>query len=1188
MPRLKFKPFIGFTMGMMFIFGCDTETATSLSTSEDNQYIPYSPSVFDTLVSGKPLQTKLVEVANTQPAKAQIIGTPKKVASNTNKFCIESPGVKLLANPKTTAQPGYKTYDLPPKKIPTGTKRNVRFPKQVNSLPPTTSEVGTSNLQYLGVDQGLNPGFVLDIIEDKRGNLWVSTWASGVSMYNGKSFLKYDIKSGLASNYILAIFEDNEGNIWFGTDKEGVCKYDGDHFITYTQKDGLSGNTVKKIVQDGRNNLWFATNNGITKYDGTYFSNYGELQGLGGKKAKDIAVGGNNRLLITTENGFSVYDGVLFTHYTTNNNLLTSNTSVIYEDSKENIWVGTKDQGIIMFDGYTFFTFNQSHGLSGNSISTILEDSDGNIWIGTENNGVNMYNRSHFLQITRKEGLNSNTVRTIYEDDAKNIWFGTHGGLNKYNNRTFQNLVNEEELGDIIIRGICEDQFGNLWLGHSKGVSKYDGNAFYQYTTNQGLGDNFVHTILQDSKGDLWLGTTNGVTRYTNNSFIQYSTKNGLSDNTVLCIYEDEQKNIWLGTKGNGVTKFDGEKFFHLTKKQGLSSNQINAICEDKAGNIWFGTTNGGLEKWDGNNITHYSEKEGLGANTVLSLMADRAGNLWIGTESGGLNIFSNNIFHQLSETNGLSNNIIWSIIEDYENNIWIGTEKGLDRIEINDNYAFTITNYGKLDGLKATNFYPNSVCLDSDNKLWWGTGKGLSMLNLNTIEKFKPIPALNLTSLTIYDQVIDYRKLDQTIKDPDLNYEHSDLASTDLEELMFDSIIPFANMPSALEIPHSLNHITFNFCATDWTAQHKIKYAYKLKGKDKKWHFKTDNKVVYSYLPQGKYTFLLKASVDNENWTVPLAFSFKIRPPWYKTIWAYLTYLLLGLAAIITFVALRTKKLVKRQRRLEQLVKDRTKEVVQQKEIVELKNKEIIASITYAQRIQRAILPSARTVKRQLANAFIFFEPKAIVAGDFYWLEEKDDHILVAAADCTGHGVPGAMVSLVCNNTLSRTVREFQLIEPALILNKVRDIVIESFTNSAEEVKDGMDISLVSLNINTNLLKYAGANNNLYIIKPNGELIILKADRQPIGKYVQSKDFTQHEVQLEVGDTFYLFTDGFIDQFGGSHDKKFKTSGFTDLLLSIQHLSMREQKKFIQKAFSDWKGETEQVDDVCILGVRI
>jgi serine phosphatase RsbU (regulator of sigma subunit) len=257
------------------------------------------------------------------------------------------------------------------------------------------------------------------------------------------------------------------------------------------------------------------------------------------------------------------------------------------------------------------------------------------------------------------------------------------------------------------------------------------------------------------------------------------------------------------------------------------------------------------------------------------------------------------------------------------------------------------------------------------------------------------------------------------------------------------------------------------------------------------------------------------------------------------------------------------------------------------QKLQIEDKNRDITDSIQYAKRIQGAILPSDKTVKTYLQNSFIMYLPKDIVAGDFYWLEHKDDKVLFAAADCTGHGVPGAMVSVVCNNALNRAVREFQLTEPAKILDKVTDLVIETFEQSDANIKDGMDIALCSLNLNTNELQYAGANNSLYLIA-NNELLEIKSDKQPIGKYMNKQPFTNHTKQLNSNDSIYLFTDGYADQFGGEKGKKFKYKQFKELLLKIHQQSMPKQLSELNSTFKTWKGELEQIDDVCILGVRI
>lgn len=250
-------------------------------------------------------------------------------------------------------------------------------------------------------------------------------------------------------------------------------------------------------------------------------------------------------------------------------------------------------------------------------------------------------------------------------------------------------------------------------------------------------------------------------------------------------------------------------------------------------------------------------------------------------------------------------------------------------------------------------------------------------------------------------------------------------------------------------------------------------------------------------------------------------------------------------------------------------------------------KNKEILDSINYAKRIQTAILPPQRIVKEYLQDSFILYKPKDIVAGDFYWLEQKDDKVLFAAADCTGHGVPGAMVSVVCNNGLNRSVREYGLTDPGKILDKTREIVIQEFEKSEEEVKDGMDIALCCLDGSS--LTYAGANNALWIIrKDSSEVEEIKANKQPIGKFGQQNPFTTHRVDLNKGDTFYIFSDGFADQFGGEKGKKFKTANFKRLLLSMQNESISKQKELIDDTFKDWMGNLEQLDDVCVIGVRV
>lgn len=268
-------------------------------------------------------------------------------------------------------------------------------------------------------------------------------------------------------------------------------------------------------------------------------------------------------------------------------------------------------------------------------------------------------------------------------------------------------------------------------------------------------------------------------------------------------------------------------------------------------------------------------------------------------------------------------------------------------------------------------------------------------------------------------------------------------------------------------------------------------------------------------------------------------------------------------------------------------VVEEQKTAVEEQKEIIEEKNREIVDSISYAKRIQSAILPSESTLKSILPEAFVLFEPKDIVSGDFYWVDEKDGKSFFAAVDCTGHGVPGAMVSVVGHNGLNRVLNEFGIQEPAKMLDKLNELVEQTFESSTESVKDGMDMAICVIDRKKMELQFAGANNPLYLIR-DGELIEYKADKQPIGKFDYRKPFTNHVIELKENDSIYIFSDGFADQFGGEKGKKFMYKPFKRLLSELSSKDIPEQKERLLDAFYNWKGELEQIDDVCVFGVRI
>lgn len=360
-------------------------------------------------------------------------------------------------------------------------------------------------------------------------------------------------------------------------------------------------------------------------------------------------------------------------------------------------------------------------------------------------------------------------------------------------------------------------------------------------------------------------------------------------------------------------------------------------------------------------------------------------------------------------------------------------------------------------------------------------------------------------------------------------------------------------------------------------------------------WNAKTDNN--YTNLTEGKYTFKVKAQNIYGIESDVATYEFSIKPPWYRTILAYFIYFILAMLIVVVIVKIYTRRLELEKIRLEQIVKERTEEVVKQKDEIEKqrdeiadKNRSITDSIEYASRIQTAVLPSNEYAREILPEHFIFFRPRDIVSGDFYWMTQKDNLLVLIAADCTGHGVPGAFMSMLGVSFLNEIVNRHDITTANAILNQLRTDVKKTLGQEGKEgeAKDGMDIALCIVDLEKMNLQYAGAYNPLYLFR-NNELIEIKADRMPIGIYINEKEsFSNHEIELQKGDVFYIFSDGFQDQFGGEDGSKFKTKNFKKLLLEIHHKPMEEQHKILEETIDDWRGRWEQVDDIIVMGVRV
>jgi serine phosphatase RsbU (regulator of sigma subunit) len=399
-------------------------------------------------------------------------------------------------------------------------------------------------------------------------------------------------------------------------------------------------------------------------------------------------------------------------------------------------------------------------------------------------------------------------------------------------------------------------------------------------------------------------------------------------------------------------------------------------------------------------------------------------------------------------------------------------------------------------------------------------------------------------------------------------------------------------------------NTYRFDFSALDMTNESSLEFSYRLKGYDNKWSDWTlEKKVEFTNLDEGQYIFEIKARNSLGETSQVQSFQFEILPPWYRTWWAYLIFILLGILFLILIIWLYSRRLRKEKIKLELLVKQRTKEVEeknenlkivneqisQQKALVEEKNKDIFDSIRYAERIQRSVLPSKRELKQILPEFAVFFKPKDILSGDFYWAYKNDKFIFWACVDCTGHGVPGSLMSMLGNSLLNKIVIENGITDPAEILNQLRSQLIESLgaDKYGEYRYDGMDMNICRWEIATDKLTVSAAKNPVWILR-NGEFKISDYSREPIGYYDDMHDFENDSIVLEKNDLIISFSDGIVDQFGGTRGKRLTQNGFKKWLLELDVSDLKEVPSKLEYKFNRWSLSEDQIDDICVFIVRV
>lgn len=1012
------------------------------------------------------------------------------------------------------------------------------------------------------VTEGLAQSTVYTIIQDRGDNFWLGTQA-GVSIFDGSAFTNFTAVDGLEVGGVRAIFQDSRGNIWLGHDGGGVTRFNGNSFEKVDRIREVINSNVTTIIEDGDHHLWIATQesgavmieNPMASHDSLRFESY-----IGQRLSDRIfgsMLGSDSTLYFVTDPVVKKYnsDSLHFENLSLKGIPRYFATTSILEDSRKNLWFGTYHGGLYRYvpelDETRMYDLIKL-GMTSNWVSTMKEDRFGNLWVGTWGGGVARIElNDRFTVFDNRNGMPGSKIWQIMEDKEGNILFGTNEqGLCAFKGDYFISYFEQDGLINPQVFAIEQDPDQRFWFGTNKGISILQvKNGISSFTDFNKLKGENIKYLSADRNGTMWIGAEGqGVFSFYRNGNFRYDPmiNNYITSDLVITAMDiDGDNNLWVGTlDGLIYYEIDNKRIDKLTQSHGLKWNEISSVFADSKGRIWVGMKGKGLTVIEGSDF----KNPDLGITfTAKCFTEDKNGLIWIGTEGIGViayNYEENRVEKHLTVANGeLLANLINLINCDDNNFIYIGTNKGLNKFdqEAEKIYAFT-----RKSGFVGIETKHNATLHDSEGNIWFGTGMGVTRYNPKLKSRDPMEPLTHITGLMV-------------------NYE------------------PFP-IRENMRLSFRQNSLIFDYrCIT--LNPEAVQYQIMLEGIDKDWR-PPDNQTQVNYpaLPPGKYVFYVKAKSSDGVWNdPPVSLSFQIKPPFYLT-WYFIVSCVIALGfLIIGYIKVRERALVKENRILEIKVRHRTAEVVAQKEELAQKNKDITDSIRYAKRIQFAILP----LKSPFPDTFILFKPKDIVSGDFYWFTEVDGKEFIAAVDCTGHGVPGAFMSIIGHNSLNKIVNQYGILEPGKILTELNREVVETLHYASDEgdVYDGMDLALIAFDRKKREIEYAGAYNSMYIVR-RGELSETKADRQPIGLAGGlSKKFNTVRISVEDGDMVYLFSDGYADQFGGEGMKKFKSKNLKQVLEEISDKPVSQQRELLDEALEKWRGNIEQVDDVLVIG---
>ncbi|NOZ35671.1 MAG: SpoIIE family protein phosphatase [Chlorobi bacterium] len=1015
------------------------------------------------------------------------------------------------------------------------------------------------------------------IIKDKRGVMYFAN-DEGVLEYDGVNWRLIKLKTLARS---LAI--DSAGIIYVGGDNEfGYIQPDSKGNLYYTC---LSDSLDENLKDFAEINSVFATNNGI------YFCSKKKIYKYSDKKISviELTKGGfvsfyvnnilyygdyynglykieNDKPVICKGGGFYSKSDILSIIPYADNELLiaTSNNKGFIYNTQTGISKNIETEDIKVLESYLKDAQMYVNGVknikSGYIINTLYS---GVFYVDKKFRIIGHYNKS--------TGMQDETVISSYFENTgyiEPVWFGLYNGIARIElNTPIRKIPDNMGLSDEV-NGIT--RFDNdLYFASISGVYKLDYDKLkndYKFKiidkTNQQQCWSFYktdHKLVATSFGLYDIIKDKLVSKADNHTYKLIPYKNSV-----------------FAAKVEGLVEYtyDGN-FFKYKNKINAIKTEIRDLDTDSYGNLWIKSSKNELIRLTINQndtiVKYMTEKDGF-PKTEKIYFFKYSGKLYFSTDTKLL-VYNNEKKQLVEETelkekfhNALIN--IMDFASDNKGSFYISKNvNNFNEIikikkQKNGNFNIDSTTFKRLPQMKTKSLFP-----DKNGLVWISTSEGLYVYD----------PKSDILSQHSFKTLIRKVINNDSVIFGGTYFENGKVSITQP-----DSFIPYFDYKN--------NSVSFHYSSTYYIEEKETEYYTYLEGYDKSWSKPT--KITfkdYTNLYEGDYIFKVKAKNIYGTEGEVAEYAFTIYPPWYRTLWAYIAYIVLFVVFVWLLVKFNIRRLQKDKEHLEGIVRERTAEITHQKEEIEEKNHHITSSIEYASRIQQALLPPEELITEYLPDHFILYKPRDIVSGDFYWLKQIDNYTVYAAADCTGHGVPGAFMSMLGISFLNEIVSKSQVNKPSEILNELRKKIKSSLrqTGKDNESKDGMDIAVCVIDNKRMILNYAGAYNPLFIIR-KGELKEIKATRNPIGIYLREVPFENHELELEKGDVLYTFSDGFVDQFGGEKQSKFKAQNFKKILLEIYDKSMKEQKTILDKTILQWQGDAEQTDDIVIFGVRI